>query len=484
MKVISKIKNKYNDLRPVVKGSIWFTFATLFQSLLNILITPLFSRVMTLNEAGEYSLFITWYNIILIFCTLNISGGAFYTILHNQDDEDCRKKVLMNSVYINLFLTFAVFFVVYLLYFLNINFMNMPISYINLMLMSILIDIPIKIYIAYSKYENKYRLCSLSIIIQSVISTALMVLFVYLFQNKVVGRILGKEIGLFVAFIIAIVTFLSYKKTKIDFKLIKNIFIVTAPLLLHYLAQDVLSQSDRVFLERINGKEEVAIYSLAYNFINIIIVFIVAFNSSFTPWLYRKIENKDKKSIVRITSIYFSFIVFLTTLVGLLSKEIVFILGGEKYGDSVKLIPVLLVTVYFILFYDVISVVEFYYSKTLIASLITVLACLVNICLNFLLIPSLSSFGAAIATGISYFIMCVLHFIAYFYYSSKNNIKDIFNYKILVLILLIGILLLFGSYFLIDFDIIRYVLFGLLLITAFVLFFIFRKKLFKILFSK
>ena len=70
--MIKKFVIKYRSLSISTRASIWYTFANVLVKGIALLSTPIFTRVMTTNEYGTFTIFQSWYNIILIFTSLNI----------------------------------------------------------------------------------------------------------------------------------------------------------------------------------------------------------------------------------------------------------------------------------------------------------------------------------------------------------------------------------------------------------------------------
>jgi O-antigen/teichoic acid export membrane protein len=78
------------------------------------------------------------------------------------------------------------------------------------------------------------------------------------------------------------------------------------------------------------------------------------------------------------------------------------VFAGEKFAESSKILPFLLVSVYVGSFYYFFSSAIFYFKKTKLLPIITGSSAIINISLNFLLIPKLGMVGAAVATIISH----------------------------------------------------------------------------------
>ena len=69
---MNKLLNKYNKISEPVKASIWYTICNVINKGIALLSTPIFTRVMTEEQYGTFTIFQSWYSIIFIFTSLNI----------------------------------------------------------------------------------------------------------------------------------------------------------------------------------------------------------------------------------------------------------------------------------------------------------------------------------------------------------------------------------------------------------------------------
>lgn len=68
---------KYNKMSVPLKASLWYTIANILVKGISLLSTPIFTRVMSQDQYGTFTLFQSWFNIILIFTSLNIFLGGY-----------------------------------------------------------------------------------------------------------------------------------------------------------------------------------------------------------------------------------------------------------------------------------------------------------------------------------------------------------------------------------------------------------------------
>ena len=74
---MKKILNKYHSLSNPVKASIWFTICNVLQKGISMITVPVFTRLLTTEQYGVYSVYQSWYSIIGVFATLNLYYGVF-----------------------------------------------------------------------------------------------------------------------------------------------------------------------------------------------------------------------------------------------------------------------------------------------------------------------------------------------------------------------------------------------------------------------
>lgn len=73
----SNLLNKYKESSVQVKAALWYTICNIIQKSLSFLVTPIFSRIMSKNDYGLYTIYNSWYWIVAVFGTLNLYCGIF-----------------------------------------------------------------------------------------------------------------------------------------------------------------------------------------------------------------------------------------------------------------------------------------------------------------------------------------------------------------------------------------------------------------------
>lgn len=75
--MLKKLFNKYKTMPVQVKASFWFLICGFLQKGVSVITTPIFTRLLSTAEYGQYSVFNSWLGIITVFVTLQFYSGVF-----------------------------------------------------------------------------------------------------------------------------------------------------------------------------------------------------------------------------------------------------------------------------------------------------------------------------------------------------------------------------------------------------------------------
>ena len=238
------------------------------------------------------------------------------------------------------------------------------------------------------------------------------VLMLTLFSHKrYLARIFGSVIALAVVTVYALWSLWKKESPKFNSEYWKFGLKLSLPIIPHGLGQVILLSVDRIMIARIIGYVESGIYSFAYTIYSLIRVTSDSLLTVFEPWAYSKISEANFREVQKKATYLFYGICGISTAVILFSPELIFILGSKKYEDSVYcVIPVLLGGI-FAMAYTIPSVATYYYQKTKSIALGTAITSVLNICLNYILIPKFGYIAAAYTTLICYIIYFLYHYV-------------------------------------------------------------------------
>ena len=178
-----------------------------------------------------------------------------------------------------------------------------------------------------------------------------------------------------------------------------------------YKALDEAGYGDRIMIDKMVGKTEVALYGLAYSIGMLVQLFISGMNSALTPWMYSKIKKGDIRSMRKVLQLLSVVVVGIAVALMLISPELVLIFGSPKYREAVYVIPPVAASVFFIFIYNILSMPQFYYEKTQFLMAASMAAAGANVVLNFIFIRLFGYIAAGYTTLACYMLYSVGHYI-------------------------------------------------------------------------
>lgn len=99
------------------------------------------------------------------------------------------------------------------------------------------------------------------------------------------------------------------------------------------------------------------------------------------------------------------------------NMALISILASSEYKEGIYIVPALMVGYFCSVVCLIFSNIELFFDKNKFITAITLMAAVINIGLNYLLIPSMGYKVAAYTTYIGYFVMFILHVL----YLRKHN---------------------------------------------------------------
>ena len=372
---------------------------------------PIFTRILGSEQYGLYAIFNSWVSIFTIILSLgignSIASGRYY---FKDEYYGFRNNIVAFDIVVSG--TFVLFLLV-LYPIVNILLeYNMRI-YTILLLTSFSSNV-IGCITGVLVYEKKAILNTTLAIFLTLSNVILSLIFIYCLNldNLYEGRVYGHFIPYFLASIFLAFYMLSTKIDKLDIKYLKYGLTVGGPIVFHQIANYLLSQSDRVMMQKMNiPNSDIGIYSLFYSFTGVVLIILGALNTSFAPFYADYIDQDDKENMISKSRNFIELFTIISIGFILLSREVSYIMADKEYYAGINMIPIFVGSTYFIFMYQFAVNYEFYYRKTKTIACATMGAAGLNVVLNIYFISGYGMYGAAYATIISYAALFIFHYI-------------------------------------------------------------------------
>ncbi len=436
------------DLKKIKIGSVYL-FANILNKAIAFITIPIFSRLLTTSEYGIVSTYSSYVLILQYFMGLS----SEYTVRNAYVDFAGEIPQYISSMYLMSSLCSLFFSGVIML--LNNTYLHITTGIVCAccLLQSFMTYIN---NVAANKYmmDKSYIKRSVIIAAPNLISAVLGMIFIIIWQNnKVLGRIMGYILAISAFGLFNIYEAWKRSTPKISLKYWKYILKISPPLVVHGLSIVALSQFDRIMLTNMRSSAETGIYSIIYSLSMVATAITSALEGVWTPWFTEKYQNKQYKDINKVSAQYLSIAAVMMAGIILVAPEVLKLMTPPEYWDGMGMIPLLVMASYFIYMYSFFVNLELYEKKTKTIALITMIAAVSNIILNYIFIPQYGAMAAAGTTLFSY----ILAFAAHCYHGKSIN-RFVFHLKLFGIPALLLIVVSICFYMMIEHSLVRWFL--------------------------
>lgn len=459
---------KYREIPVRVKASLWFFICSVFQKLISVISTAVFTRVMTTGDYGLISIYNSWTDILLMIASLSLNVGCFNVGMTRYDT---RRESWVSTLQILSLISASVVTVIFIATF-NIwgDWVGLSFLICCVMAVTFYFNPAVNLWTAKQRYTSSYRKLGTMTLAFSVCTLLLSLVMVLNSDHKGEAKIIASAaVTVIFGAVLLVCNLRAVEEDKFfDASFGKFAFKYNLQMMPAFISTSFMSQIDRIMIDRMISRDAAAIYSVAYNVAFMISIVSGAINATYNPWLMQKVKNKNFDRVNEIGIAISVALLFVIEGFIFLAPEVVKILAPIEYYEAIYIIPAVAGSTFFTLIYGMYSPVPQY--KLHVASLasINVLAGIVNVTLNYIAIAKWGYIAAGYTTFISYFIYGFGTAIFSIYLLKKDGIKEkIYNGKLLTLMVLGLVISIIVVPLLYNFFIVRYLLLSIILIVFF-----------------
>jgi O-antigen/teichoic acid export membrane protein len=413
----------------LLKNSAIYIIVSVLQKAISFFLLPVYTAFLTPEEFGVLNVILTISAFLSVLFLLSLQSAATRFHYDNLGDETGIKKIWGTLT------TFAVANTVILgsLFLLLHRFLLDPfaegIDFFPFVFLGILNTVLSPLYVFFQSYlQAKQQGVSYGINMMAnfILNLGLVILFVVGLKMGVLGILLANLITAAIFLIYVIIAFVPKILIKLDRSVLKSAFGYSMPLVPHSLSAWFTMMVDRILVNNIVGKAETGIYSVGYQFGNIVNVFTSAVNQAYVPWFFEKekMGAQGNTLIINVAELLTVVYCFIAFGLALFSKEILSFMVTEKFRDAWKVIPLVSFAYVFNgLYFFFINIL--FINKTKLVPIVTLSSASISVLLNLILIPVYGGIGAGISCLVSIFFASVFSLILAIY----NNKQIQFNWK-------------------------------------------------------
>lgn len=401
-----------NKTTSLSKATVWYTIGNLFVRSVSFILLPLYSNLINTTEFGDYALIMSLYAIISVFYYSGLQSALSKFYLE-ENDETKRKELfstILNAIAVTGFILTIIIFIVrgWISGILTGSYLYSDL--IGMVFAALFFESIAYIIIHLLRTKELAR----RVVVYSAFSAAfnfiLNIYLVYYLRQGIYGIILAQLITS-IFLLVILLPFLKENYIRIfNPAQVKVIYIFAIPLIISGVLSYSVDVIDRFIIDHFLGTREVGIYSFSYRIAMIMNVFVLSLRSAWTPYSI-KLYNEGNynvefgKSFIKILAagllIFLIVSMFIDDLFNFHSGN--FHLFDPAYRSGIKIIPVILLSYLLSAIVTYYSVYPYISGKSIHFLISDSIALIINIVLNFILIPVYGIMGAAFATFFSYF---------------------------------------------------------------------------------
>lgn len=392
------MSNKYTKL---IKNSGIFAIANLGSHLILFFLVRFYTEFLTTEEYGIIDVMVTSVSLIIPIITFAIVEAVLRFSMDYERPED----VFTNGFSVAV-LGSICFAVIGPIFFANTKYINYYI-YVAILVLLTSVD---SICSQYVRGIGKVTIFALAGIIKTLTLCTFNILFLLCFKWKIAGYMLSIIISEAITVLFLIISSHLYKHIKIHFEstLLRQMIKYSFPLVPNVLSWWVMNASDKYTVALLLGISSNGLYAIAHKIPSLIYICNSLF---FQAWQLSAVEeskNADKEGFFSNVFNYLAFFLFvLTSLLFIFLKPFTSIFVADGFEEAWRYSPFLTIGMIFSAFSSFLGTNYIAIKKSEGALKTTLTGAGVNIILNFILIKLIGLNGAALATMISFLVICI-----------------------------------------------------------------------------
>ena len=402
-------------IKELVKDMAKYLPSMIVPAIMGLIAIPIITRLFPPADYGNYVLVITTISILTaIVGWLNTSIIRFYPAYERDKQLKEFSSTIIKLLFISIATTSFIFIGILALVKAHIPYILYKLMLIGLLLFILSANFDIlQSFFRTKRQVNRYTIFS---IWRSITSIGFGITLVLLFKFGIDGLLWGSIVA------IAIPLPLLWKvviekpslKTGIPINSISKMAKYSLPIMVGGLAAWIIAFSDRYLLAFFRNSAEVGIYSACYSIASMSILLLTNLfylaDRPIAMHIWEKEGKERSKEFVSELTRYY-LMIGIPAVVGLsvLAKPVINVLVAQNYYEGYRIIPFVALGYFFLGLGNRFQLGTLFFKKTHFIMLCTIASGLLNIGLNFLLIPKYGYLAAAITTLIAYAFYLILN---------------------------------------------------------------------------
>jgi O-antigen/teichoic acid export membrane protein len=426
------------EFKRLAKHSAIYGLSNVLNKVIAFFLLPLYTRYLAPADYGMWELFVTTGTFLSVFLRMGLNSAIFKVVLH--DGEQDEHFLLSTAFYfLVIFSSVVVLSLSFFAHRIAALILGSPKygNVLRIVFLTALLDVISLIPLVKLRiYEEsvKYSLVNLS---NFVLGLLLNVYFIVGLRQGVEGLVIASAIQSAIFAVFLFVIFIGDLRLTFSFSALRDMLDFGWPLVPMGIASNILSMSDRYFLNYYVSLTDTGLYALGNKLGSVISLLVTSLQIAWPAVLFSVAKRENAKGFYSKLLTYFLLGFGLVGLgISILSPEVLVIITNEEYYAAHQVVPLVVLGYIFLGIYYITAVGTNLKNKTEYQALAVIVAALVHILLNFFMIPKMGIMGAAFSTAISYAVMATIACVSSLkFYSVAYEWNRIFKLSVVAIVL-------------------------------------------------
>lgn len=408
--------------KSLAKNIIIFAIGSFSSKMLQFLLIPFYTRVLTNSEYGTIDILQNIATLLIPIISLTIAEAVFrYAMEEKSDKEEVLSIGILSSIF-NIILMSIIGIIVY---------QFTKYEYILILILYIATNIIRTILSQFTRAIGKTKIYTFDNVLNVLITIIANILLLTVLHQGINGYLWGYVIGNVFSIVILLFAVKLYKKIRIkkfNKNTFKNMTKFSIPLIPNSICWWITNFTDRIMITSRYGASINGVYAVAHKVPTIVTVIVEVFFQAWQISANKEFNNKEiSKFYTNIFHYLFSFIFIICTILMCACKIITNIVVGTEFSSAWYYMPVLLLGIAFFSMSQYLGSIYTASKRTNMAFVTNAIVAVLNIFLNIFCLKFIGPIGAAIATTICYFILWIYRAI-----DTRKTVEIAYNFKLII----------------------------------------------------
>lgn len=394
----------FSTIKNLFRSSAIYGAGLFLQKVIGFLLLPVYTHFLAPDQFGVFSLLNTTGQVIAPLLAVGIPHAVVWSVLFRETDEsETFSSIVVFHLVFGLFLTGLL---CWQADWISAVIFDSTGHVLLLRLIFITMFLELWEYNLISRFRIREKPARFAAMICSrfLLGAFLSIFFLVFMRMGVKGLVYGQLINATIFGTLSFILLWPGKKLKVSGPILKGLIKYGLPIIPMNICYFVLAVSDRYFLQYFSSAFEVGLYALGYNIGMVINIATASLELAWIPRMFgiAKTDPDARNTIGRLLTYYVLLAGAGAVALALASREIIMLMAPAEYHPASRVVPLVALS-YLLggvtLFTNIGMKIQ---NRMYLSNPIVIGTALLNLGLNYLMIPTYGMMGAAWATLISY----------------------------------------------------------------------------------